>query len=57
MSSQFKTCTKNSDKLILQRIAALRDARNPHVLNCTFWFLRFVRLALHLNNEFIEKLE
>ena len=33
--------------LIFGRIAALRGARNPHVLNCTFRFLRAACLALH----------
>ena len=33
--------------VIFRRIAALRGAQNPHVLNCTFRFLRAARLALH----------
>lgn len=34
-------------KSFSRRIAALRGARNPHVLTHTFRFLCFVRLALH----------
>ncbi len=37
------------------RIAALHGARNPHVLNCTFRFLRAVRLALHPTDLIFER--
>lgn len=34
-------------KIFFRRIATLRGARNPHVFQHTFLFLRSVRLALH----------
>ena len=38
-------------------ITALGGAHNPHVLKCTFRFLRAVRLVLHLKKFALMKLQ